>query len=346
MKLNEEIQRLRADGSRPEAKGRVIAILQEKQRHKTMKLIGKLSIPAALLAAVAIGGMLSIPRTALASPSTVAKAIRGIQNYVINSFTIIDGQRQLTSKTTMADGKSSRQFFDSKGNPIAEGQATVLDGALVELAIGKPLDGEGGAPLVVRSRMGKGEVAEGGSIKLEGHEIGKGGERKVEIKASKGKDGKVIKRYFVDGKEVKELPADIKGGVKIGAGAPGKGSTEVEGFHIELDNAEGKPALSRGGMFVVQGNDKGGVAQFQSGQTSVDYLLKLLDDSSRWTITRGVLYGGQKLDKFTLNGPVSPIELYVDPVTSLPKVLVFNGPGDGMAPRIEDEYVYGGNPPK
>lgn len=336
MKLNEQIERLRADGSRPEAKGRVIETLQRRNGHNTMKLIGKLGIPAALVAAVTVGGFLTVPQTALASPATVARAIRDIKNYVINSFTMVDGKRTLTSKTTVVDGKTSRQYFDNNGNPIAEGKETALDGALVELVVGKELPGKM-ADKVFRTRIGDDRE---GTVEVKGLPLGTAEKGSVEVKMTKGKDGKVTKRTFVNGKEVKELPAGMKDAIKVGA----QSGTHVEGAHIQI-GGEGHAPITRGGMYVVQGGQNGDVSHFASGQTSVDYLLKLLDDPSRWTITRGVVLNGQKLDKFTLNGGFSPIELYVDPATSLPRVLRFVGPADSLAPQIEDEYVYGAAPP-
>ena len=81
----------------------------------------------------------------------------------------------------------------------------------------------------------------------------------------------------------------------------------------------------------------------QSGQTSADYLVSLLKDTTRWTIERGVDLNGQKLDKFTLKGPISPIVLFVDPATALPKVLRFGTPmQEGIT--IEDVYEYNNQP--
>ena len=340
MKLNEQISRLRADGSGPEAKARTIARLQHSKEHKTMKLIGKVGIPAALVASLAIIGALSVPRTALASPASVAKAIRNIGSYVINSFTIVDGNRTLTSKTTVSDGKTSRQFYDEKGNPVAEGHLNKLDGAMVELAIGGKLDGPEG----IQKLKGDGQIEI-----VEGHPIGGAvNGQSVEVKMTKDKDGKAEKHYFVNGKEVKELPADMKDKVHIELGTGGKGFTKdvSGGGEKEIGLVLKSGDFTRGGMIVVEGNENGETSMFQSGQTSVDYLLKLLENPSRWTITRGVNLNGEKLDKFTLNGPVSPIELYVDPVTTLPRLLRFVGPGDGLGPVIEDEYTYGAIPPK
>ncbi|MBS1713464.1 MAG: hypothetical protein JST30_03920 [Armatimonadetes bacterium] len=348
MKLNEDILRLRAEGSSPEAKGRVVERLQEKRRRTTMTIIGKLSIPAALVAAVAIGGMLSVPRTALASPATVAKAIRDVKNYVIDSFTMVGGKRTLTSKTTVTNGKLSRQFYDALGAPIAEGKVNALDGKLFELTIGHDANGtqrirksEGGPGADVHIVTGErldGPVKE---IEVQGSPIGDAQGRSVEIKAEKGPDGKVTKKVIVDGKEVKDLPADLKDkvGVKVGKGH------DVQGLHLEIGSAIKSGEVVRGGMLVIEGNHNGDVTSFASGQTSVDYLLKLLDDQTRWNIDRGVTVNGQKLDKFTLKGPASPIELFVDPMTSLPRLLRFVGPGVGDHPQVEDEYVYGAVPP-
>lgn len=328
MKLNEQIERLRSEGSTPDAKGRLIARLQQTQEHKAMKLIRRLSVPVALVASLSIVGALMVPRSALASPETVAKAIRNIQDYVINSFSVMDGKRVLMSTTKVSGGKSSRTFFDQDGKPVVEGAMSKLDGALFELAIGKPISGDG-------------------------HEITIGdptpgpGKKSVEIKVTKGKDGKAEKHYFVNGKEVKELPADMQGHVRIGTKLEGSPTLDSGQDHqIELSGVDIKSGnVHRVGGFFLQ-STKDGVSTFASGQTSVDHLLKLLDDQSRWNIERGVVWAGQKLDKFTLKGPVNFIELYVDPRSSLPKVLRFTGHDpEGQSPQIEDEYVYGAVPP-
>lgn len=331
MNLNEEINRLRAEGSRPEAKGLLILKLQQRKENKTMKLIRKLTIPVALAACLAVAGLLMIPRTALASPSTVAKAIRSVQDYIISSFTILDGKRTLSSKTTVVNGKLSRQFYDATGKPIREGKINELEGIMFELAIGSDANGS------KRVRTIKGGPGADAHV-VQGHQIAAPGEQNIEVKATKGPDGKIVKHYFVNGKEVKELPAGMKerGELKIGAG-----NKEVQGLQIEVGSAERAGGGVRGGFMVVNGDDNGDVTSFASGQTTADYLVKLLENESRWDIERGVTFGGQILDKFTLKGPESPIELFVDPSTSLPKVLRFVGPRDGIGPQVEDEYVYG-----
>lgn len=336
MKLNDQIESLRAEGSSPEAKGRVIQKIQETNTKKTMKLIGKLSIPAALAAAVAVGAVLTMPRTALASPATVAKAMRNIKDYVINSFTVLDGKRVLTSITTMTQGKANRQFLDAQGKLVQEGSASELDGALFELAVGESMDVHAkGRSLTIRGDA-RGNVRETIGSPLSN---GAKGENSVEVRMVKGPNGQLTKHYKVNGKEVKELPAGMKEKLDMRPGSQGQAQIVLS------DKKLGDKSAVRSGFAVVQGDSKGGTTMFQSGQTSVDYLLMLLDDPSRWNIDRGVVFNGQKFDKFTLTGSLSPIELYVDPTTSLPRVLRFVGLGkDG--PQIEDEYVYEAIPPQ
>lgn len=338
MKLNEEIQRLRADGSSPEAKGRVIQTLQENNNKTTMKLIGKLSIPAALLAAVAVGTMLSVPRAALASPGTVAKAIRNIKNYVINSFTVVDGKRSLSSKTTVANGKSKREFFDAQGHPLAEGSLNALDGALFELVEDKPLNGKGKTFTIKGDRADVTLANKNIEPDTNGAKNQNAKGRDIQIKVKKDGDGKEVKHYFVDGKEVSELPAEVKEKVKVGDNKGDINEIVISDSAL-VNKVRTSPDNVQGGFAIVGSGSDGKMTMFQSGQTSVDYLLKLLDDPTRWNITRGVSVNGQKLDKLVLSGPASPIELYVDPITSLPKLLKFVGIGQSGL-QIEDEYVY------
>lgn len=326
MNVNEELNRLRTEEPRQEAKGELILKLQRKQEQTPMKLISKLGIPTALLVTGVFAATLMLPKTALASPETVAKAIRDARTYVINSFSIRGNDRSLKSKTTVQDGKKTRVFFDANGAPVAEGKAPMvevsgMEGALQELTVkGFKLEGTERGP--VRVRVGE---------PLPGAEKGKD---RIEVKAVKGADGTVRERYFVNGKEVSEMPKQVKGmplevkggGISrsISIGDPkGSSTKDAQGFAVlGMPGADGK------------------MSTFASGQTSVDYLLKLLADEDRWTIERGVSVKGQKLDKFMLKGPMSPIELYVDPGTSLPRILRFVGLGDASL-SIEDVYEYG-----
>ena len=113
---------------------------------------------------------------------------------------------------------------------------------------------------------------------------------------------------------------------------------------LNAESMKGEKGSFSKSMAVV-GSSKNGEKPMimQSGQTSADYLVNLLKDTSRWTIERGVDFNGQKLDKFSLKGPVSMIVLYVDPATALPKVLRFGTPmKEGVT--IEDVYEYGIQP--
>ena len=329
MKLNDEIRSLRAEGSSPEAKGRVIATLKRNDTRTTMKLIGRLSIPAALVAAVALGAVFTVPQTAMASPATVAKAIRKVQDYVIDSFTVVDGKRTLTSRTTVQGKKASRQFFDATGKPVLEGPADLLDGAIYELAVGRPVAGIPVDP----PRKGQDKSSQGsGLVEVQGYDLSPGPTSGTpEIVAQEG------------AREVQGFPLD---------GAPQGGPKDSKsvrpGVAVKGQKSKGGPlvsgAQSRGGyLVIVPGKASGPI--FQSGQTRADYLLRLLDDERRWTVARGVDWNGRKLDRFTLKDMASPIELYVDPKTSLPQVLRFVGPRDAGIPLVEDEYMYGSVPP-
>ena len=98
-------------------------------------------------------------------------------------------------------------------------------------------------------------------------------------------------------------------------------------------------------VIAALGSKDGKPMILQSGQTPSEYLMDLLQDEKRWNISRGVTYKGEKLDKFGLkvNGDFTPVELYVDPSSALPKYLVFKGM-DGMGVKIEDVYTYGARP--
>ncbi len=169
-----------------------------------------------------------------------------------------------------------------------------------------------------------------------------GGDKKeVRVEMKKGADGKEEKYYFVNGKEVDKLPAELNDKVHIVTS-----DKVMQGGNVVVINngskAKGDQVNFTKSMALVNGKD-GKPMMVQSGNTSADYLISLLKDTSKWTIERGVTYSGQKLDKFTLKGPVSPIVLYVDPSTALPKILRFETPFQKDA-IIEDVYEYGIRP--
>lgn len=330
MNVHEELDRLRTEEPRSEAKGELILKLKRKKEQTPMKLISKLGIPTALIAVSIGAGSLMLPRTALASPETVAKAIRQVRSYIISSFNVDEGGRKLMSKTTVQDGKASRVFYDASGKPRPAGEVSdVKVGTLDQPVSGMIVNGQ---PTQV------GKVGESGSdivmVKnTHGHPLKGGDKPKIEVKMTKGADGKQHSLYFVNGKEVKELPKEIQG-LHIDT----KGGSSPT---ISIQDPKGNPiekSISGFAMLGMVGKD-GKISTFASGQTLADYLLKLLEDESRWTIERGVMIGGQKLDKFMLKGEVSPIELYVDPGNSLPRILRFiDIAGSGRS--IEDVYDY------
>ncbi len=161
----------------------------------------------------------------------------------------------------------------------------------------------------------------------------------TKVMITKDASGKETKKFFVNGKEVDKLPSGTNAHFNIKRDGVSEGGTVMVNAQ---SMKRGNGALSQS-MAVVGGKNGEKPMIVQSGQTSADYLVSLLKDTSRWTIERGVNLNGQRLDKFTLKGPISPIELYVDPATALPKVLRFGTPmQEGVT--IEDVYEYGNQP--
>ena len=442
---NREIQALRQEQPRPDAKGELILALLKPQRESQMSILRKATLPT-LVSVAAIAGVFYVaqPRV-LATPERVIKAIQDIKNYTINSFTIDGKERHLQSRTTVNGKDRKTVYYDTTGaetkgggpsgsvfmrmndSPMKMGFTIDVNGNLKDMskddiekmkdsihvvrsgdAKGVELHGlEGTDHKTVKIEVTKGP--DGKEVKhffVDGKEVDKlpdgvGGHiqmiksgaagddhKEVKVQITKGPDGKEEKHFFVNGKEVDKLPSDVNivvGGtgatkdqqevkVQVTKDANGK---EVKKFFVngkEVDklpegvnahtnvilrggstknvkgqqgtimlNAEsikdGKGSFSK--SMAVIGNGKNGEKPMivQSGQTSADYLINLLKDTSRWTIERGVELNGQKLDKFTLKGPISPIVLFVDPATALPKVLRFGTPmQEGMT--IEDVYEY------
>jgi hypothetical protein len=159
-------------------------------------------------------------------------------------------------------------------------------------------------------------------------------------------NGKETKSIKVNGKEVKDLndlPKELRDKIKINLDGP----KVVEGVGIIGDLPKGSTLKREANTMVMAalGTKNGKPMILQSGQTPSEYLTDLLAEESRWNIARGVSYKGEKLDKFGLKvgGDFTPVELYVDPASALPKYLVFKGM-DGMGMKIEDVYTYGARP--
>ena len=442
---NREIQALRQEQPRPDAKGELILALLRPKRESKMSILRKASLPT-LVSIAAIAGVFFVaqPRVVAATPERVIKAIQDIKNYTINSFTIEGNERHLQSKTSVSGKDRRTVYYDAEGketkggidqgvmmihdSPMkmgfsidAHGDLKDMSKAELEKVKGTIHISSGSSQSVVidgshmaGSKNIKVEVtkdANGKEVKhffVDGKEVDKlpdgiganihvpggisgGGKKDVRVEVKKGSDGKEVKRYFIDGKEVDKLPSDVN--VKIGGGKVGKdlqemkvqvtkdaNGKEVKRFFLngkqvkKLPNGlggneniiiskDGIKGHEGGGMITLNADtmkgDKGSFSKsmavvgsgkngekpmiMQSGQTSADYLVNLLKDTSRWTIERGVDFNGQKLDKFSLKGPVSMIVLYVDPATALPKVLRFGTPmKEGVT--IEDVYEYGIQP--
>ena len=165
----------------------------------------------------------------------------------------------------------------------------------------------------------------------------------IKVEVTKGPDGKEVTHYYVNGKEVDKLPEGIAPRVNISKdGIEGaEHGAMIRINDVETHGGKGVTNMNKSIAMVGKNGEKPMIVQ--SGQTSADYLVNLLKDTTKWTIERGVTYNGQRLDKFTLKGPVSPIVLYVDPATALPKVLRFGTPvKEDMT--IEDVYEYGIQP--
>ncbi|MBS1704651.1 MAG: hypothetical protein JST40_02165 [Armatimonadetes bacterium] len=325
MNIDQEIQKLREEMPRPEAKGELIRTIQYRHQEKhTLKTIGKIGIPVALVAGAAMAATFFFaPTRALATPATVAKAIRSARDYVIRSFSIQGGKRTLISQTNVDGEKATRTYFDAEGKPVPESElpnisTNPLEGALIKL---EGDEHSGQKHIVVTDSNGPEPKA---------------GQQTIEVKVTRDQNGNEVRKYVVNGKEVDKLPAELEGKVHVNQSAGGQIEVEVNG------SKEGSRSVTRKQASTVMVDKNGKITSFSSGKTTVEYLLKLLDDADRWNIERKVTFNGEQLDKFTLKGPFSPIELYVDPSTSLPKVLRFNAPMNGKsAAQIEDVYEYG-----
>lgn len=327
-----EVEALRAEMPREDAKGELIYKLSTQGKTQKMSILRKASVPTLVTAVAIVGGvMLSQPKVMAATPSRVAAALKKAMNYTIKSFVGEGSSRRMQSVTTIEGEKKTTKFVDSKGNLVDQDVHF------------KTLLGKDGAVTVKGiPSLNADEIAKGMKLVPHGKQTVKG--QKIEVNVTKV-NGKEIKSIKVDGKEVKELPKELQGKVKVLTNADG--AKPVAGVGIIGDMPEGSVMGRSENAMVISslGTKNGKPMILQSGQTPSEYLMDLLADESRWNIVRGVSFNGQKLDKFGLKvrGNFTPVELYVDPASALPKFLVFKGM-DGMGVRIEDVYEYGVQP--
>ena len=253
-----------------------------------------------------------------------------------------DGELTDMSKDDIDKMKSSIHVFnggDGSGGTLTTGGT--VKGKTVKVEVTKGPDGKEVKHIFVNGKevdkLPDGVNVQDGS----GHLSGTDGKNEFKVTINKGSDGKEIKHFFVNGKEVDKLPEGMKEQGKISLG---EGSAKAGTVMINAESMKNGKGGSFSKSLALVGGKKGEKPMIvQSGQTSADYLVSLLKDTTRWTVEHGVDLNGQKLDKFTLKGPISPIVLYVDPATALPKVLHFGTPmQEGVT--IEDVYEYSVQP--
>ncbi len=334
--IQNEVERLRAEMPREGAKGELIYKLTQ-TKGKKMTTLRKATLPTLVTAVALVGGvMLMQPKAVAATPKAVAAALKKAMNYTIQSFVGEGSARRMQSVTTVDGDKKTTKFVDSKGNLVdqdvhfktligKDGTVTASKDGTVTVT-GKPI-----------------HIGEGMTMVPHGGKIVKG--EKIEVKVTKV-NGKEIKTIKVNGKEVKELPKQLQNKIKVTTG--GKDTKVVAGVGIvggDMPKDSQFVSSDKAMVIAALGSKDGKPMILQSGQTPSEYLMDLLQDEKRWNITRGVTYNGAKLDKFGLkvNGDFTPVELYVDPSSALPKYLVFKGM-DGMGVKIEDVYTYGAKP--
>jgi hypothetical protein len=325
--IQKEVERLRAEMPREGAKGELIYKLTQ-TKGKKMTTLRKATLPTLVTAVALVGGvMLMQPKAVAATPKAVAAALKKAMNYTIQSFVGEGAARRMQSVTTVEGDKKMTKFVDSKGNLVDQDVHF------------KTLMGKDGSVTVTGKPI---HMGEGMTMVPHGGKTVKGQKIEVNVTKVNGKETKTIK---VNGKEVKELPKELQDKIKVSSG--GAGTKVVAGMGIVGDMPKDSQFVSSDKAMVIAalGSKDGKPMILQSGQTPSEYLMDLLQDEKRWNITRGVTYNGAKLDKFGLkvNGDFTPVELYVDPSSALPKYLVFKGM-DGMGVKIDDVYTYGARP--
>jgi hypothetical protein len=326
--FHRDVETLRAETGNADAKAKAILAVQKSRSHKT-GLLKKLSLSTLACGVIVVGGMTLLRPAVIASPTSVAKALREAMTYTIRSFTLDGAVRHLQSTTSVESGKKTTKFFGVDGKEV---EPRAVPNSFVAQDLGKHLGLRFGSQGAIQW-LGQSEVTKiRADISRYVKEISKN-----HLPKGKGSprifiDSNSEMKVFLNGAEIESSPEGLKKfGLNLEKSKDRKGSGR-----ISLSNTHKN-------LTLIQGKDGKSIELLESGRTSAEYLQKLLTNESQWNVERGIELDGKRFDKFTLKSIFSPIELYVDPSTSLPRLLRFKSViVDGMT--IEDVYEYGNQP--
>ena len=271
---NREIQALRQEEPRSDAKAELILALLKPTRESKMSILRKATLPT-LVSVAAIAGVFYVaqPRV-LATPDRVIKAIQDIKNYTINSFTIDGKDRHLQSKTTVNGKDRKTVYYDESGKEVEGAKASgfvMMNDSPMKMGFSIDATGnlkdmskediekmKGSIHIVKGDGVAKFTTKDDGMLPLGGQVSGD--KKEVRVQVTKDANGKEVKHIFVNGKEVDKLPD----GVHIGAGGQGEHKVEVKvtkdanGKEVKHVFVNGKEVDKLPGGVNVIVNGKGG----------------------------------------------------------------------------------------
>jgi hypothetical protein len=251
------VDALRSEVATPEAHRRIrLAIMHEAAVRRRGRMV-KVSLATVVVFAVVVAFLLA-PRASLASTVTrILRAIESARRYHLRSYESFAGQERLVSETWLDGAHRRFVMYGPDGKPMPNSDA--IGGMTARLD--KKLRGMTPAQLMdprLREKLTKdmSDAMPGGFVTM------------------------VV---TVDGKQVTDLPDDMKAAIKEGR------------------------AFIPANEYLTAG-----------GEPDVAALCGLLKDPALWVVARDQRLNGRKVDRYTLKGGQKGVTLFVDAATYLP----------------------------
>lgn len=269
---------LRSETAPTDLAGKIVDALQpdrERRRRRRMIRAGFATAVAFFLFAAII----FYPRPSFAAAvSRVLKAFQAIRNYHVSSYQIANGQTHIVSETRVVGGKVAFTMYGPDGKPMPD--SSMFGDMMAKISA----EFRGMSPQALLDPKMRDKVS-------------------ADIANLAPGPGFVTMKITVDGKEVTDLPDDVKGA--IGAGFTSN------------------PFLLSAG-----------------GEPDVTYLCGLLKDETIWSITPGQMLNGKMVDEYRIKTGYPDLTLFVSRATSLPVRLRLTSNPFGEPVTMQDDFDY------
>jgi|GEM_PF-7022861 len=223
-----------------------------------------------LATAIALGimGVLLVPRPAMARVmiAKVAKAFQSASRYHVKSYQVDGSQRKLMTETWVDGSQRKVVSYDEAGKPHDTSEVSNQISAQVTDYF-KHL-----SPEQILKLSGGTASVDLGVLPNDANKVVLGGLP----------SGVTATKIIVNGKEVKQIPDDVK--------------KQIE-----------QASAGNSNVVVSVGDD-----------TNLDHLRELLKQTAIWDVKPDERFNGQTVEKFSIKGAPSSMTLFVDPATSLP----------------------------